>query len=130
MFVTINQRLVLISDRQHEQAPALAAKHWQLRASPAHELVGRGGSKQHGENQLWEVNLEQGTVPTKPWSPEPQRWVSNRGGSGDQSPASAIKRQEAPAPGSAPLSPVLISLEEEEALCPSVSPWCGAQPRA
>lgn len=57
VFATINQRLVLISDRQHEQAPALTAERWQLRASPAHELVGRGGSKQHGENHLWEVEF-------------------------------------------------------------------------
>lgn len=85
LFATINQRLVLISGRQHEQAPALAAERWQPRAGPAHEdnLVGRGGSKQLEEKLLWEVNLEERMVPTR-GAPSPSKWASGRGGSGDQ----------------------------------------------
>lgn len=93
--MTINQRLALISGTQQYQAPALAPEHWQPRTRPAHEeeLLGRGGGggrgEQHGGKQLWEVNTEDGMMPTcsgLPGSPEPWR----RGEAGEE----AVIRQQ------------------------------------
>lgn len=70
--MTIKQRLALISGKQQHQAPALAPEHWQ----PGPDQRTKRNSldeeeeevKQHGENQLWEVNTEDGMMPTCPWA--------------------------------------------------------------
>lgn len=132
LFATINQRLVLISGRQHEQAPALAAERWQPRAGPAREdnLLGRGGSKQLEEKQLWEVNLEEGTVPTQPG--EPRAPASGRVAGEEAVISTSICNQEA---GSAiagkcsPRSPVLIRRRRRHPALPR-SPHHGTRPWA